>query len=261
MVMWRDIKDHTILFVGAVAMGLPLWLALMAATRSGDIGLFPGVSLDDNLEVLGRRLDAAGPSLAGMLKVSAMTALGVALASTIVSFLAAFAMVFCRVRAIWFWVSLATLYFPIEARMIATFEVAASLALHNTLAGLVLPILPVAVGTFAFRQHLRSLPPELMEAARLDGAGPGRFLRDFAVPLAWPMIGAVFAISFVLGWNQFLWPLMVSVDNSQFTLMRGFGLVQTGSGASFVLAAISLLPPLVFLTVAMAWIARAQRPR
>ncbi|MEL7027034.1 MAG: ABC transporter permease subunit [Pseudomonadota bacterium] len=261
MTKWRDTKDHAVLLVGVVVMGLPLWLALVAATRTGDIGLVPGTSLADNLQSLDRRLEAAGPTLAGMLKVSGLTAFGVALACTVVSYLAAYVMVFCKVHKAWFWVSLATLYFPIEARMIATFEVAATLGLHNTLTGLVFPILPLAVGTFAFRQQLKSMAPELMEAARLDAAGPFRFLRDFAVPLSLPMIGAVFAISFVLGWNQFLWPLMVSVDNSQFTLMRGFGLVRSGSGASFVLAAISLLPPLVLLTIAMAWITRAQKPR
>jgi len=96
-----------------------------------------------------------------------------------------------------------------------------------------------------------SLPPELLEAARLDGAGPVRFLAEFAVPLSWPMIGAVFAVAFTLGWNQYLWPLMISVDNAQFTLMRGVGLLGDGSGASFTLAAVSLLPPLVLVAGAL----------
>lgn len=240
-------------------MGLPLWLAVVAATRQGDIGLVPGTALWTNLDTLDRRLAAAGPRLGAMLGVSALTAFGVALLSTCVSFLAAYTMVFFKIQLVWFWLSLATLYFPIEARMISTFEVAARLGLHNTVAGLVLPILPLAVGTFAFRQHLAAMARELSEAARLDGAGPLRFLRDFAVPLSLPMIGAVFAVSFVLGWNQFLWPLVISVDNTQFTLMRGFDLVEAGSGASFVLAAISLVPPLVLLICAMAWMGRAKK--
>lgn len=245
------IRDHAILMAGAVVMGLPLWLALMAATREGSVGLLPGEALQGNLDTLARRLDAAGPSLGGMLGTSALAALWVGLLTTAASFLAAFAMVFARLSAWPFWLSLATLSFPVEARMIPTFEVAAALRLVDTLGGLVLPVLPLAVGTFAFRQHLATLPPELAEAARLDGAGPLRFLRDFAVPLSWPMIGAVFAVAFTLGWNQYLWPLMISVDNAQFTLMRGFGLLGGGTGASFMLAAISLLPPLALVAVAL----------
>lgn len=247
----RHLKDHLVLCLGVVVMGLPVWLTLMAATRDGSLGLLPGDALGRNLAGLSRVLEAVGPTLWGMLYTSALAALSVAALTVVVSFLAAFAMVFGRGVAWVFWLSLATLYFPIESRMIPTFEVAAKLGLLDTLGGLVLPILPIAVGTFAFRQHLRRLPPELLEAARLDGAGQLKFLLDFALPLSLPIIGAVFAIAFMLGWNQYLWPIMVSVDNAQFTLMRGFGVLPNWSGARFVMAAISLLPPLFFVALAV----------
>ena len=244
--------DHAILIAGTFIMCLPLWLTLVAATRDGTLGLLPGDALLRNIENLLRALDAVGPSLSGMLLTSAVSAFAVGLVTVVASFMAAFAMVFCR-NFVWvFWLSLGTLYFPIEARMIPTFDVAARLGLLDTFAGLVLPIVPLAVGTFAFRQNFKVLGPELMAAARLDGAGPLRFLIDFAVPLSLPIIGAVFAIAFVLGWNQYLWPLLVSVDNTQFTLMRGFGVMPNWSGARYTMAAVSLLPPLLLVGLALA---------
>ena len=165
------------------------------------------------------------------------------------AFLAAYALTFV-VRSgerLLFFLILATLYFPVEVRMVPTFDVAAQLGLIDTMAGLVLPVLPLAMATFILRQHMRQLPSELLEAARLDGAGVFRFLMDIVLPLSWVPLGAVIVISFVFGWNQYLWPLMISVDNSLFPLMRGLNLAGTGSGPGMVLAAVSVLPPLVLV--------------
>ena len=166
-----------------------------------------------------------------------------------VSFLAAFAMVRLpgRITGTCFWVTLATLLFPIEARMLPTFEVAVALGLVGGWTGMILPVLPLALGMLVFRQHFKTLPPELAEAARLDGAGVLVYLRDFLVPLSAAPIGAVFLISFVYGWNQYLWPLIVSVDDAVYPLMRGMNLAGTGSGAGFAIAAVSMLPPLVLV--------------
>ena len=127
--------------------------------------------------------------------------------------------------------------------MLATFDVAAHLGLINTHLGLVLPVMPFALATFVFVQHMKSFPKEYLEAARLDGTKPIRFLIDFVIPLSVTPISALACLIFIFGWNQYLWPLIISVDNSQFTLMRGISLLRSGSGPSLVLAVISFLPP------------------
>ena len=247
--------DHTVMLAGCVIMGGPLLLVFLFAARPGglrfsrdaEIGLD---GLSGNVEQL-RSLtgNASAPSVEAMILTSLSVALGVAVVTTLVSFLAAFAMVFTERRAtrVLFWVTLATLYFPIEARMLPTFDIAARLGLIDTLAGLVLPILPLALATLVLRQHLKMIPPEYAEAARLDGAGPLRFLVDMALPLSLVPMAAVALITFMIGWNQYLWPLLISVENTHFPLMRGLNLLGSGSGAGLVLAAISILPPLVLV--------------
>ena len=159
---------------------------------------------------------ASAPPVWNMVLTSFLVASGVALLATGVAFLAAYAMVFLDRKGtrIWFWITLATLYFPIEARMLPTFDVTAGLGLTDTLTGLILPILPLALATLVLRQHMRTFPAEVLEAARLDATGPIRFLWDFVLPLSMVPIGAVLVITFMIGWNQYLWPLMVSVENT-----------------------------------------------
>ena len=254
----RTVLDHVLLTLAALIMGGPLILLFLGATQPG--GLQPTLpdSLVDMVDGVAANLDRiaemsrdrnAVPSVSQMVTASMIAAIGVAVGSCVVGFLAAFAMVFLlrKSAGFWFSVTLITLYFPIEARMLSTFDVTIRLGLGNSFTGLVLPILPLAMATLIFRQHLRTLPPHLVEAARLDGAGPLRFLVDFAVPLSLVPMAAVFMISFLIGWNQYLWPLMISFDNTIFPLMRGLNLVGAGSGPSMVLAVISVLPPLVLV--------------
>ncbi len=244
-------------------MGTPLVMVFVAAGTAGglrgtfgDPGFFEGLSR--NIAALSRMTgESNSPTLGGMVRTSLLSGLGVALLTTGVAFLAAYAMSFCRLRGVraWFGLTLLTLYFPIEARMLPTFDVSAKLGLINTLAGLILPILPIAVACFFFRQHMKTLPLEIMEAARLDGAGPLRYLVDFVLPLSLVPIGAVFVITFIIGWNQYLWPLMISVDNSLFPLMRGLNLAGSGSGPSMVIAVASIGPPLL-LMLGFLWLLR-----
>lgn len=202
-------------------------------------------------------------TVGNMLSSSALLGLGVGLLSTVSGALAAYAMVFLegRVTRALFWATLVTLYFPIEARMLPTFLVAADLGLVDTLPGLILPILPIALSTLVLRQHFLVIPSELLEAARLDGAGPLRFLKDFILPLSLVPLAAVFLITFVLGWNQYLWPLMISIDNAHFPIMRGLNLAGSGSGPSLILASISLLPPLVLTLGVLRLMSRATAVR
>ncbi len=202
--------------------------------------------------------NTGAPQLSGMILSSLGLALGVACATTIVAFLAALAMwrTSGRISTACFWLTLATLLFPIEARMLNTFDVAVTLGLVGAWTGMVLPVLPLALGTLVFRQHLRVLPPELSEAARLDGASTLTYLIDFVIPLSLVPISAVFLIAFVYGWNQYLWPLMVSVDEGVYPLMRGMNLSGAGSGAGLTIAAVSMLPPLLLVLAFLRFLTR-----
>lgn len=260
----RRALDHVVLLFGVVVFIGPLvllfWSAATAGGLSGGFGNFNLVEgLRANLASLDR-LSREATSLNNMLLTSTQLALGVAFITTATGFLAAYAMTHFAKRGmrIVFAITLLTLYFPVEARLLQTFDVANALGLINTMTGLILPILPIAVATFFLRQHLLTLPPEISEAARLDGAGPLRFLWDFLLPLSVVPLLAVFIISFILGWNQYLWPLMISVDNSLFPLMRGLNLVGAGSGPSMVIAAASMGPPLLLM---LAFLALLRKPR
>lgn len=246
--------DHLILMTGTLVMIAPLAIIFVSAgNQQGletsllpDSDYFSGLLA--NAERLAR-LTGGDATVRSMIGTSLIIASGVALLTTCIAFLAAFSLTFLETGlARWVFVAtLMTLYLPIEARMLPTFDVTLTIGLINTLPGLILPILPIAVATFVFRQHLRTFPPELFEAARLDGAGPIRFLREFAVPLSLPPIFAVLLITFLIGWNQYLWPLMISTDNSYFPVMRGLNLAGSGSGPSLLLGAVSVLPPLVLV--------------
>ncbi len=254
----RRVLDHFVLLAGVFVLCGPVLLLAVAATHGEGLGgrggltVFPGADFGENLARLAVVLERARtPGLANMLGTSAVLGAGVAFATTAVAFLAAYAMVFATRARLWFWITLATLYFPIEARMLATFDAVNALGLINTRVGMILPVLPLALGTLVFRQHLRTLPPEYFEAARLDAAGPWRFLKDFAVPLSATPIAAVGLISFIWGWNQYLWPLMITVDGQNWTVMHGLQMLGTGSGAGITLGALSMLPAL-FLVIAFA---------
>lgn len=253
MVPWKALSTHLILTLGALFMGLPVVLLLISTTYQGGLSassanLFvPGNALDENIENMHRILagNASIPTLYDMLFTSFKAGASIAIFTTAFSFMAAYALVFMRPKGsdFLFGLTLVTLYFPIEARMLATFDVAARLGLINTHLGLVLPVMPFALATFVFVQHMKSFPKEYLEAARLDGTKPIRFLIDFAIPLSVIPISALACLIFIFGWNQYLWPLIISLDNSQFTLMRGISLLRSGSGPSLVLAVISFLPP------------------
>ena len=250
--------DHVLLSAFAAIMCGPLVVLFLAASNplglqgivsSPNINFLSGLTKNfEQLAQLGGPLQTA-PSASDMFMNSLITAGGVAVFATLVGILAAYAMTFLLRSGVGFWFSLTllTLYFPVEARMLQTFDVAVQLGLINSLTGLILPVLPLALSTLIFRQHMRTLPPELLEAARIDGVGPLKFLWDFVVPLSLLPIGAVLIISFLIGWNQYLWPLMISIDNAHFPLMRGLNLVGAGSGASMVLATISIFPPLILV--------------
>ncbi len=259
----RDVFNHLILCLGVIFLVAPIALIFFSSTHS------TATLQTDSLQLTwGGQFERNYTSLLGfeagfsdevtpleMLKNSMIVGLGVAILTTVFSILTAYAIVFFRFpwSGLVFWVVLTTLLFPLEARFINTFEVTSSLGLVNTHVGLILPVLAAALGTFFYRQFFLTLPEELMEAAQLDGAGPVKFLRDIIIPLSWPRTGAIFVIAFMIGWNQFLWPLMISTDDSLYTLVRGIRLIGQESGPGMALVVLTITPPFFLLLIFQRW--------
>ncbi|MEJ6395218.1 ABC transporter permease subunit [Gymnodinialimonas sp. 2305UL16-5] len=246
--------DHVILTLGCVFMLGPLALLLW---RAGVPQGVAGAAL----------IDAASqpntPSLSHMLGTSFIIALGVASVKTLVSVLAAYALVFFRLpfASMIFAAVLLPLFLPIESRILPTFLVVDALGLLNTYTGLILPVTATGLGTLILRAQLLQIPLEVVEAARLDGAGPGRVLIDFILPLSVPILAALFAFFFVLGWNQYLWPLIASPSvPDRASVVSGIALLQIGSPASLALATVAMLPPLMVFAIAQRWIVKGLAP-
>jgi sn-glycerol 3-phosphate transport system permease protein len=174
--------------------------------------------------MLGTGISTSGtPPILPMLLNSLVMALGVAIGKIAISILSAFAIVYFRFpfRALAFWLIFITLMLPVEVRILPTFKVVADLGLLNSYAGLIIPIVASATATFLFRQFFLTVPDELLEAARVDSAGPLKFFWDILVPLSRTNMAALFVILFVLGWNQYLWPLLVTTDPRYYTVVMG----------------------------------------
>jgi sn-glycerol 3-phosphate transport system permease protein len=191
-------------------------------------------------------------------------ALVITIGKIAVSMLSAYAIVFFRFpfRNLSFWLIFITLMLPVEVRIFPTVQVVSSLHLSNTYAGLTLPLIASATATFLFRQFFMTLPDELMEAARIDGAGPLRFFRDIVVPLSKTNMAALFVITFIYGWNQYLWPILITSQQSMTTAVVGIrGMIASGDTATewhLVMTAtlLAMLPPLVVVLVMQRWFVR-----
>ena len=222
---------HLVLILGVALVVAPIWIAFVASTHdaqrllSGTTPLWPGPHfLENYTAVLGSGMQQAGtPPLWLMLANSLVMALGIAIGKIAISLTSAFAIVYFRFpfRMLAFWLIFVTLMLPVEVRILPTYEVAAGLGLLNTYSGLILPLIASATATFLFRQVFMTIPDELLEAARVDGAGPMKFFRDILVPLSRTNIAALFIILFLYGWNQYLWPLLVTTDDAYYTIVMG----------------------------------------
>lgn len=235
-------------------MTLPIIVILASSTHDGltltreGLKLLPG---DNGGAVYGRLFSkeaifAEGVTVPQMIMNSLIVALGFAVLKTTMSLLAAYAFVYFRPKfaTFWFGVVLLSMFFPVETRFLPTFLVTNQLGLLNSYTGVVLPLIATGFGVLLFRQYLRQMPEEMTEAARIDGAGPIRFLIDILIPSSIGMISALFVILFVLGWNQYLWPILVATsDEGIFTLMRGFRRAGNFGPLGMGLAVIAVLPP------------------
>ena len=262
----RDYVAHFVLTAGVVLFALPVWLVFAGSTQDsgaimrGELSLLPDLG---NLGVYARVLTQGTMGTQPvwhMLLISLGMALGVALGKIVISVLSAYAVVFFRFpfRHAAFWLIFITLMLPVEVRIIPTYAVMADFHLINTFTGLWVPLIASATATLLFRQVFTAIPDELVEAARMDGAGPLRFLRDIALPVSAANIAALFVILFVLGWNQYLWPLLVATNPDLDTIVIGIVKMigvetETDWAAVMATAVLALLPPVVVVLLMQRW--------
>src|SRR4029079_18142135 len=196
-----------------------------------------------------------------MLLNSFIMAMGVALGKISISILSDFAIIYFRfpLRNFFFWMIFVTLMLTIEVRIIPTFKVASDLHLLDSYAGLILPVIASATATFLFRQFFLTIPDELTEAARIDGAGPLRFFWDVVLPLSKTSMAALFVILFILGWNEYLWPLLITSSESMYTVVIGIKRMISGGDAStewnliMATAMLALVPPALVVVLMQKW--------
>ncbi|OIP85179.1 MAG: glycerol-3-phosphate transporter [Rhodobacterales bacterium CG2_30_65_12] len=218
---------HLGMILGVVIIGFPIWLAFVASTVSQPeivqppMPVWPGDQLVENYAKA--LLSGVNVPVARMLFNSGVMALGIALGKISISLLSAFAIVYFRFpgRLVFFWLIFITLMLPVEVRIVPTYEVAARLGLLNSYPGLILPLIASATATFLFRQFFMTVPDELAEAARVDGARPMRFFIDILMPMSRTNMAALFVILFIYGWNQYLWPLLITTDPEMNTIVMG----------------------------------------
>ena len=266
---WLTFFSHAVLIAGVVAVAFPLYITLVASTLTLEeiltvpMPLVPGEHLWENYsQVLtaGSQRGAAAP-VGRMMFNSLVMALVIAFGKIAISIIASFAMVYFRfpLRNFFFWMIFITLMLPVEVRIIPTFKVASDLGILNSYVGLTLPLIASATATFLFRQFFMTVPDELAEAARVDGASPMRFFWDVLIPLSKTSMAALFVIQFIYGWNQYLWPLLITTDESMYTAVIGIKRMITGGDALtewhlvMATAILALLPPALVVVLMQKW--------
>ena len=266
---WLNLLAHAILIMGVLLVAFPLWITFVASTLTYDeiikvpMPLLPGDQLLENYtQVLtaGSQKGSSAP-VSTMLLNSFIMATGVAVGKIAISILSAFAIIYFRfpLRNFFFWMIFVTLMLPIEVRIIPTFKVASDLHLLDSYAGLILPIVASATATFLFRQFFLTIPDELAEAARMDGAGPMRFFWDVVLPLSKTNMAALFVILFILGWNEYLWPLLITSREEMYTVVIGIKRMIAGGDATtewnlvMATAMLALLPPALVVILMQKW--------
>lgn len=249
---WQaQLADHLILICGALFMVVPVWMLVAATTHLPGVRPFPrldpGTGALENYSgfLTGNAGFSGDVTVLAMLWNSFLLGAGFAALKVLLSLLAAYALIYFRVRfaSAIFAVLLLTLMLPLESRFLPTYEIVAQLGLVNSRSGLILPLVASGLGTLFFRQFLLTVPDTLLESARLDGAGPLKFLKDILLPLSTPTAAALFLVLFVNGWNQYLWPVIVTTEESTYTLVRGMQFFGNSSLRGLMLAVIAMLPP------------------
>jgi len=254
---WLTVLTHTILILGCLFIAFPIYTTFVASSHSLDditsyFPLLPGDWLIENYhQALSVGSGEVVVTVWTMLMNSAIMAFGIALGKILISLLSAFAIVYFRFRfrMLFFWLIFITLMLPVEVRILPTYEVMADLHLLNSYSGLIFPLIASATATFLFRQFFMTVPDELCEAVRIDGGGPIRFFFDILLPMSRTSIAAMFVILFIYGWNQYLWPLMITTDEKYYTLLLGIKrMLDVGEGQAdwqIIMAStmLAMIPP------------------
>ncbi|MGO4667508.1 sn-glycerol-3-phosphate ABC transporter permease UgpE [Bosea sp. 2YAB26] len=261
-----DIVAYIILTIGVLIVAFPVWLTFVASTWdaatiiNGQLPLYPGPHFFENyyrILFVGTSGSTREP-VAVMMFNSFVMALAIAFGKIFISVLSAYAVVYYRFpfRMAAFWIIFVTLMLPVEVRIFPTFKVVSDLGMLDTYQGLAVPLIASATGTLLFRQFFMTIPDELLEASKIDGAGPFKFFKDTVVPLSLTTIAALFVIQFIYGWNQYLWPLLVTTKDSMQTIVIGIRKMITTADAltewqlAMATAMLAMLPP-VFVVIAM----------
>ena len=263
-----DVVTYLVLIAGVAVVMLPLYVAFVASTQTQEqvmaapMSLVPGDRLIANYtEVLATGAGNSQAAVGRMLLNSLVMALTVAIGKIAISLISAFALIYFRFpfRQACFWVIFVTLMLPVEVRIMPTYQVMSDLKLLDTYTGLTLPLIASATATFLFRQFFLTVPDELTEAARIDGAGPLRFFWSVLLPLSRTNIAALFVILFILGWNQYLWPLLITTQESMYTVVIGIKRMISGGDAAtewnlvMATAILAMLPPVLVVVLMQRW--------
>ncbi|AQU84769.1 MAG: sn-glycerol-3-phosphate ABC transporter permease UgpE [Halomonas sp.] len=258
---WANFFAHTVLIIGVALVIFPVYIALVASTQApgdllrGTMPLLPGSHGIENYKLMWQSgvSTANSPPAAKMLWNSFVMAMAITVGKLSISLLSAFAIVYFRFRfrMFFFWLIFVTLMLPVEVRIIPTFQVVADLKMLNSFAGLSIPLIASATATFLFRQFFMTIPEEMLEAARVDGAGPLKFFKDILLPLSVTNIAALFVIMFIYGWNQYLWPLLITTDPNYTTIVMGIQRMTAEENPQWhlVMAAVVMaaLPPVLVI--------------
>ena len=265
--------SHLVLVIGVLIVALPVYITFVASTHSNQdiihppMPLLPGTHMVENYTAVLAGTQGGGGSKAAvgrMMLVSLVSALVISIGKIAISLLSAFALIYFRfpARQFFFWAIFVTLMLPVEVRIAPTYKVVSDLGMLNTYAGLTVPLIASATATFLFRQFFLTVPDELLEAARMDGAGPMRFFKDVLLPLSKTSMAALFVIQFIYGWNQYLWPLLVTTSEDMYPVVIGIKRMVAGGDSQnqwnlvMATAILAMLPPAVVVIAMQRWFVR-----
>ena len=267
---WLTALSHGVLLLGVAVVAFPVYLTFVASTHTAQeivqapMPLLPGDQFWHNYAAAltgSEQGQGSGAPVGRMMWISLVSALVIAFGKIAISLLSAFAIVYFRFpfKQLVFWSIFVTLMLPVEVRIFPTYQVVSDLGMLNTYAGLTVPLIASATATFLFRQFFMTVPDELVEAARVDGAGPMRFFKDVLVPLSATSIAALFVIQFIYGWNQYLWPLLVTTNENMYPVVIGIKRMISGGDAVqawnliMATAILAMLPPALVVVLMQKW--------
>ena len=262
--------SHAVLLIGVLVVAFPVYLTFVASTHTAEeivqapMPLLPGSHMIHNYAAAltgSEQGPGSGAPVGRMMWVSLVSALVISIGKIAISLLSAFAIVYFRFpfKQLVFWSIFVTLMLPVEVRIFPTYQVVSDLGMLNSYAGLTIPLIASATATFLFRQFFMTVPDELVEAARMDGAGPMRFFKDVLVPLSATSIAALFVIQFIYGWNQYLWPLLVTTNENMYPVVIGIKRMISGGDAAqqwnlvMATAILAMLPPALVVVLMQKW--------